>query len=127
MMQIYCYFPVITANRKINLLHIPPNPRHRLIIPKQHRSRTPIPVLSNQQFPPALCRVPLPVFHHAVKLRPMDQQHHIRILFNGTRIPQIGQFRPFPRSGFKPTVQLTQQQHRHLQAFCQPLGITRSL
>jgi len=54
----------------------------------------------------------------------MDQQHYIRILLNGARIPQIGQFRPLPRPCFKPTVQLTQQQHRHLQVFCQPLGIT---
>ena len=53
----------------------------------------------------------------------MDEQHHIRILLNGARIPQIGQLRPFSRSGFQPTVQLTLQQHRHLQVFCQALGI----
>jgi len=128
----FCQLPTsnIAKSGEVNLFSFPsisPNPRHRLIIRKQHRSRAPIPILRNQQFPSPLGRVSLPILHHPVKLWPMDQQHHIRILLNGARIPQIGQFRPFPRSGFKPTVQLTQQQHRHLQVFRQPLGITRSL
>ena len=64
---------------------IPPNPRHRLIIPKQHRSRTPIPILRNQQFPPTLGRVPLQIFRQPLGIARSLRNHILSVL-----VPMLG-------------------------------------
>ena len=57
----------------------------------------------------------------------MQQNHHIRILLNRTRLTQIRNHRTLISTLLRTTVQLRQRNHRNIQLLSQQLQATRKL
>src|ERR1700678_691414 len=87
------------------------------VVMQMHRPQRPITCLGDNQFTLPRQRRVLAV----VVFLAMQKQHHIRVLLNGARLPQVRKNRPLVYPFVKFAVQLRQQNHRHIETLGQPL------
>src|SRR5262249_29901780 len=57
----------------------------------------------------------------SILLFAVDENHDIRVLFKGTRFPEVGELRPMVGARFRRTTELREYDDRDVQLFRQPL------